>query len=248
MPCFYLLGLPQLTALGAKASLDGSEPHVIFQKVSNRKLPLQYGRAGQLLLNIADWKLVSEAKATVSPKEIEVFHCMRRNTIPRRRTTTSSPPKRRVKIPRWIEAKKEGETICKDWNRGQGSNQEEEGDFSLNPTRFSLHPRHVWQNNWFWSVPMVTHMAKCKEEGNVRSHQNWPSEISKVAWGRWSRRTKVVTRFMMISFTCMKKTFAVDGLRRSADVVGRQVEGDGFQQWEGVLAFKISRRENSSTI
>lgn len=48
----------------------------------------------------------------------------------------------------------------------------------------------------------------------------------------------MVIRFVMISFTCKKKTFAVDGLRRSADVVVRQVEGDGFQQWEGVLALR----------
>ena len=38
-------GLPQLKALGAKISLDGAEPYVIFQKVSNRKIPLQYERA-----------------------------------------------------------------------------------------------------------------------------------------------------------------------------------------------------------
>ena len=60
--------LPQLKALGAKISLDGPEPFVIFQKASNRKIPLQYGRAGHLLLNIADWNPVN-----VSTKEIEVF-------------------------------------------------------------------------------------------------------------------------------------------------------------------------------
>ena len=121
-----LFGLPQLKALGAKISLDGSEPYVIFQKVSNRKIPLQYGRAGHLLLNIADWNPVCEAKATVSTKEIEVFAMQEKS----QKTNKEGGQQRilhrkeRMKIQRWIdEAKKEGEAIWKELRKGQRSSQ-----------------------------------------------------------------------------------------------------------------------------
>ena len=121
-----LFGLPQLKALGAKISLDGSEPYVIFQKVSGKKIPLQYGRAGHLLLNIADWNPLDEAKATVSTKEIEVFSLQEREKDGNKEDGQQRilHRKERIKIQKWIdEAKKEGEAIWKELRKGQKTGQ-----------------------------------------------------------------------------------------------------------------------------
>ena len=121
-----LFGLPQLKALGAKISLDGHEPFVIFQKVSNRKIPLQYGRAGHLLLNIADWNSVNEVKATVSTKEIEVFalHERKAGSTGNGGHQRILHRKERLKIQQWVqEAKREGEAIWKELKKGQRNGQ-----------------------------------------------------------------------------------------------------------------------------
>ena len=121
-----LFGLPQLKALGVKISLDGSEPFAVFQKVSNRKIPLQYCRAGHLLLNIADWNPMCEAKPTVSTKEIEVFalHETREASAGDGGQQRILHRKERIKIQRWIEeAKREGEAIWKELKKGQRNGQ-----------------------------------------------------------------------------------------------------------------------------
>ena len=77
-------------------------------------------------LNIADWNPVSEAKATVSTKEIEVFSLHEKKSDASRGEGQQRilHRKERIKIQRWIdEAKKEGEAIWKELRKGQKSNQ-----------------------------------------------------------------------------------------------------------------------------